>query len=330
MTGIKYLFGVNFHLTMVRRIVVFGLIMLSVSSCATLLNGPTTKIEIQTDKPGGIIYGADTFHTNLAKRVILRPKRSADPLVIGVFDNTSYAETSVPAINSFAYLLNIPYNSGLGMLADKNDPKRYTYPRKIRVSTEGVLLQYDEYDHRKNDLDLHVSIPYINHFLLRPGEGPSEREKSSTGFLGLSAGLDYYLSPRRSLNLQVAAVTDFDYPLPIPYELEGEYEIFSSVFFGLAHTHKIHRLSLGYGLSYALNIWDLRYYERSGAPPPTRPPVKRQSQAIGLFFPAYFQVGQYFNIGLTYRPTLYRVDTTPAFEYEHLVSLELIGKVKLR
>ena len=319
------------NLPRITKIVTSVPLVLMFSSCASLFNGPTTKIEIQTRTPGRIIHGKDTLYTRHSRRVILRPVRSADPLIINVLDDKGEAEVKIPAVNSIAYVLNLPCNAGLGMLVDKDKPKRYGYPGKVQASTSRAPLTLrNRNDHTKNDLDLHVSIPYINNFLLRPANRPGEREKSSTGFLGIGLGLDYYLAPNRSLGLHAAAVTDFELPLPIPYELVGEYEIFSSLFFSLIHSHKVNRFNLGYGLSYTLNTWDRRYFERSGAPPPTRPPIKRQNQALGFIFPLYFQFGQYFNAGLTYRPTLYRLDTTPTFEYEHLISLELIGKVKLR
>ena len=46
----------------------------------------------------------------------------------------------------------------------------------------------------------------------------------------------------------------------------------SSIYVKLTDNYKFRRFILGYGISYAKNIWDHRYYDNFDAEPPVREP----------------------------------------------------------
>lgn len=104
----------------------------------------------------------------------------------------------------------------------------------------------------------------------------------------------------------------------------------SSRYASISNNHKLGTFSLGYGLSYSKNTWDFRYYDKFDAPPPTREPIKKSSNAIGLIFPTYLQLGEHFNVGVIYRPTFYRPKLNDKFKYEHLISIDFAWKIRVK
>lgn len=176
----------------------------------------------------------------------------------------------------------------------------------------------------KGQFLLHLSLPYINSFHFNP---ENEKIKNNTGFMGYSVGLDYLYNTTQYLNISFAQIQDFF--LPIAFVDKGdEYELMSSSYISLSNNHKINRLSVGYGLSFAQNSWDLKNHswdENSSA----REPVKKTSNAFGLVSSTYFQIIKSFYLGVIYRPTFYRLNIEPTFKYEHSISIDFTWKIPL-
>ena len=57
---------------------------------------------------------------------------------------------------------------------------------------------------------------------------------------------------------------------------------------------------------------------------------KESHYAFGLVFPAYFPIGKDTNVEVVYRPTFYRPNMTDKFVYEHLISIDFAGKIRLK
>ncbi len=104
----------------------------------------------------------------------------------------------------------------------------------------------------------------------------------------------------------------------------------SSSFISLSNNHIIKRLNLGYGLVFANNTWDLRYYEQFADAPPVREPVKKNYNSLGLIFPINYEISKRLFVGVTYRPTFYRFSLEDHFVYEHTLSLNFGWKIRLK
>ncbi len=298
------------------------------TSCATIINQPYKSITIYTTEPTDIILNKDTVKT-INNEARLKIARKKEPLIITAHTDSLSKTFSVKPKNSCWYWGNIFCNYGIGMLVDRNNPKRYTYPKRIYLNSTDTIDKYYTYRpfNNKGELYLHISLPHINSFYLIP---ENEEPKINTGFFGLTIGVDYYHSRYQFVNFGISAVSDFFLPVPAPIDISGEYELMSSRYISLSNNYKIKRFTVGYGLSYAKNTWDFRYYDRFDPPPPTREPVKKSNHAFGLIFPIYFQLGEFFNIGVVYRPTFYRPNVTEKFEYEHVISLDFAWKIILK
>jgi hypothetical protein len=237
---------------MLRQIFYILAVPVLMTSCATIFNSPYKHVTIHTTEPSKIIYKQDTINT-IDDKTHLRVERNWETLNIVATTDSLTKSIRIGAKNSTMYWSNILFNYGLGMLVERNNPKRYTYPGKIYINSEGATGQYSLYGiaNNKGELYLHYSNPIINPFRMMP---ENLGAKVRTGFMGGTIGLDYYHSKNQFIHLGVSEVSG-------GWDLiffNNEYELMSSDYIGLSNNHKIGRFSIGYGLSYAKNIWDFR------------------------------------------------------------------------
>lgn len=291
------------------------------------MNEPYTSVTIYTAEPLTLVQGMDTLKT-VGDKVSIQVERKKDSLYVEAFTDTLKKAFWIPSQNSLMYWLNIPANYGIGMWIDARNPKRYTYPSSIYLDLQDSISHYRRYDQRarKGQIFLHISMPHINSFYLKPEK---EGAKTNTGFWGITLGMDYYHSEMQFLNVGVSLVSDFFLPVPAAVDLSGEHERMHSRYLSLTNHHRLNRFTFGYGLSFAKNTWDLKFYNRFDPLPSSRNPVKKSRYAWGLIFPAYFQLGTCFHAGLIYRPTYFRPQSSDKFVYEHLISIDLAWKIRL-
>ena len=310
-----------------RNLLFIGCLFFGCCSCATILNPSYKAMTIYTPGPSKIIIKKDTLHTE-ANEAHFLVRRSMDPLSLRVIADSSNQSLSIPAKNSFAYFLNIAYNYGLGMLVDQNNPKRYTYPRRIYLDTtgKGGVRYQPNLGAKKGEVNVHISMPFLNSFLQKPTQ---DGTKSSTGFLGLAFGLDYYHHNNQYLKLGFSTVSDFFSPLPAPYYVEGGRDYLNSALGYLSNHHRIKRLDWGYGLSLAENRWGVDNYIDDPDSNPAQGSQRKRSVSAGLMFSGHYFIGPSFHIGLQYFPSFWRLYENHGFRYEHVISLDLAWKIRL-
>ncbi|MBK9490620.1 MAG: hypothetical protein IPO07_18925 [Haliscomenobacter sp.] len=310
-----------------RSITMIVLLAVGCTSCASILNPRYKSMSVFTQQPSKVIIRSDTLHTEANQVNFLIP-RSKDSLKLVIITDTSRQTFQIASRSSFAYYLNIAYNYGLGMLIDRGSPKRYTYPRRIYLGNNmpgGIAFQKLP-ETQKGEVNLHLSLPYINSFLLKP---VGENTKSNTGFLGLAFGVDFYHQNDQYLKLGLGVVSDFLSPLPAPYYVEGGRDYMHSAYGYLSNHHQIKRLDWGYGLSLAENRWGVDYYIDDPDSNPPQVPQRKRSVSAGLMFSGHYFTGRNFHMGLQYRPSLWRLYEDPGFRYEHVISLDLAWKIRL-
>jgi hypothetical protein len=177
--------------------------------------------------------------------------------------------------------------------------------------------------------DLRLSLPYINFFKLK-----TERDdtKLSAGFMGISVGLDYYYKRNQYLSIIAASVTDYFFPIKFVAQY-GEREICISRFAGLSNNHRYKFLSFGYGLSYSHNSWkyfsgnrDQEYDNYADIPPDK----KYTDNRLGLMFTGYWLPNRNFYIGLIYRPDFVSLSSSSPVKYQHLISIDIGFRIRLK
>jgi len=300
-------------------------VILMCSSCATLFNTETQKINVCTSEPSSFminnhypVYYTDAYGNKV------EVERDRDDLVITFRDSTREKSIEVTSGNSFAYWLNL-YPTPLfwtGFLFDKNNEKRFAYPKDIYVDladTSNTYVTYYPWS-RKGQFHVLMSAPHINSFNFLPENEPLR--KRNTGFWGIKLGVEYYHGDREYVSLATFGVMDFFIPFPAAVDFYGEVENMYSTSVTLTNNHWFRDFSLGYGVSLNQNRWSLVYWDQWNPPPPTRPPVTRKYLTAGLVFPVKYQLGDHFYLGALYRPSFFRFTEERQFAYEHLVSFE--------
>ena len=109
-----------------------------------------------------------------------------------------------------------------------------------------------------------------------------------------------------------------------------EKEYCSSVFLSLTNNHRFKLFSIGYGLSYSHNSWTLTY--NTGYSFENSPYVAQKyiGNTFGLIFTGYWVTKTSFSLGVIYRPSFIRLNTSPTFKYEHLISIDFAWRIRLK
>ena len=177
----------------------------------------------------------------------------------------------------------------------------------------------DSRANKKEIIYLHLSIPFINSFCMKfEGQGANFK----TGIFGGSVGLDYHYTKNHFIHLGASSVTHL---LSVP---KSNGELMTSEYISLSNNHKIKRFTIGYGFSYGKNYWDKR--ENGWGWLSIFPTDSKSHHAFGFTFPAYFQLTKFFNMGIIYRPTFYRPNMAEKFLYEHIVSVDVAFKIRIK
>lgn len=150
-----------------------GLVLLAFSvlwsSCATIMNGAYQSVTVYTTEPSKIVLDNDTFSTNRNKAYLVI-ERKPEPINIIAFTDSITKEIEIKPKNSHWFWNNIFYNRGIGMLIDKNNNKRYEYPKNIYINSSDTFSKYflHSQENKKDKLYLHASLPFINLLYLQP------------------------------------------------------------------------------------------------------------------------------------------------------------------
>lgn len=227
--------------------------------------------------------------------------------------------------SSFLYYFNV-FNYGIGFLLELKSEKRFTYQKYVYLDPFSRQSKPKSFKpSQKGQLNLNFSIPYVNKFHLKP---IGENLKDNIGFWGFSAGVDYFYRYSKFINVTGSTVIDYLSPIIVPIDFSGEYEFMTSHNLTVSDNYKLRKWTFGYGINYVNNIWELRYYFGSTIPP-SRIPTKKSSQSFGLTFNSYYQLSPNFNVGVIYRPTFFQVKPVYDFNYEFLISLDLLWRFRI-
>ncbi|MCZ8198685.1 MAG: hypothetical protein O9267_13860 [Flavobacterium sp.] len=330
---------------MIKKLVTIVLIF-SLTSCATIFTKKTYKLEIKSFANTKVkVY--DSIY-NLPAKIEVKRSKNVLPIVL-ISDTIKKNYSLKPSINP-KYLygnLSFVHFAPIGYLVDLTNGKRFYYGkthflnisdtitqintpiRKSYKNFKDDILNYftEKHQTNKGQINLFLSIPWINNFNFKPN---GESQKNSSGFLGLSTGIEYYHSEHKFLSLNASAVMDFITPVPASISYNGEYESLSSLSIALTENHKFNRFALGYGVNYSKNNWRLENTEYDENIPNSNKPISKANYGLGLIANGYFRVTDNFFIGLNYKPTLYNINPLNKFQYEHVISFDLAWKIQLK
>jgi len=320
------------------------LLMILLSSCSTIFTKEIYKMEVRSDTYKQVKVYDSTF--NLPAAIEVKRSKEALPMVF-ISDTISknyLLKASLSPKFLYGNLAVIPF--GVGYLVDLTTQKRFYYGKSISVNASDTLTENNtlarhyeisnknvsnyftrDFDTRKGQLNVIASIPWVNSFHFKP---IGKSAQNNTGFLGIGTGVEYFYREKNFVGFYASAAIDFMVPFPAPVTYDGEQEFFYSLAAGLTNNHKLNRFTVGYGLNYSRNTWRLSNNEYDPSMEGSRMPEYKSNNSLGLMANGYYQLGKNFFMGLNYKPSLLALDNTPKLNYEHVISLDLVWKIKLK
>lgn len=290
------------------------------SSCATVLNSGVQKIGISTDKRIEVV-SVDNSLKKIGYNDFFYVERNRNPVKINLKIDGTDTTILLKSHNSVAFWANISMY-GAGMLVDRNNPKRFAYPRGTYLDLKDGKVDESRFAPTlKGTINWNIALPHINTFKIKT----TGADTSFGGFFGIESGLDYYYKDNHFLSFNAGAATTFLVPVPAPVDYFGEYQSASGLYLNLRNNYDIGRFTLGYGLSYSKLFW--RDTDKSDS---TFIPKSKNNSAFGMSFITSYRFGDSFRIGLFYQPYFFSSEKKITMDYQHQISLELIWKIPLR
>jgi len=254
------------------RNLIFLIPIILLSSCATLMLRKDYDIRVSSNVPNAKAEIRDSVYSLPAE---FRIKRSKEDLNIKLLSDSLKRNYIVKASPNATFLYAnlicypiLPIMYGI----DFTNQKRFYYGKTITLNTYDttsiirpkISKKYNDYwtksfPTNKGQINLIYSLSWVNSFYLQPNQ---ETSKANTGFWGISAGLEYYYKEKKYLSLTGSAVMDFFIPFPAAVDFSGEVENMYSVYASLTDNYKFRRFTVGYGLNYSRNTWQLVYHDR--------------------------------------------------------------------
>jgi len=320
------------------RILIFFLFFLT--SCATIVNKKNYNVFVSSNPLKTHIQFNDSIYklpTNL------NIERSKEDLYIKLLTDTSTKDYIIKSSPNSAFLygnLVWLYTCPVAYFIDFTNPRRFYYGKSIylnlydstsiiRPKVSRIYYEYFTNSNltNKGQINLIVSLPWVNNFYQYPENEPL---KSNTGYWGLSVGLDYYYKNKKFVNFSASAVMDLFVPVIANVDYGDDHESMNSISFNFTDNFESGRFSFGYGANYSINTWEHKYYELPESPSPIYHSVKKTKQSIGLTITGYHRFFKRIYLGIAYRPTFINISPTVDLKYEHVLSLDLAFKFRVK
>lgn len=328
---------------MIKKVLVLVIPFTMFTSCATIATKQTYIPTFFSDQQNTQVRINDSIYNLPSKINIKRSKEDLNVTLITA-DSIEKDFTLRHSPNPqflFGNLL-LFHAAPVGYAVDFTTEKRFYYGQYIKLSTTDTntvvrpfpirqtyrFTQYlkKKYPVNKGRINVVFSIPFVNGFNMQPeGEG----YKSKTGFNGISAGIDYYYKDNRFINVRAAAMTDLFFFIG-SLNYASEHERLSTFAISVTDNYNFggSRYSIGYGLNYSINRWSFVSSENYDIQ--TRESERKTSRAFGLTANTYYQFNKYFYAGVVYHPTFYTISPEKEWLYQHVISLDIVCKLKLR
>lgn len=303
------------------------------TSCATLIHQRTVDLNVHSDTDSvKICVNNDTTRWYNTPTWINVERSRNDLLIIAKKDSVKKMIQVNSKVSTAFWLGNMFSGIGIfGYAIDLTNQKRFTYPSNITINFKSNNLSSNGYrtwlTPEKGLLTFKISIPEGNHFYINKGKGYG----NSFGFLGISGGVEYYLSDKYSISSDIGALTDFMIPFPAPVDYFGPHESSSAIYGNIQLGSDISRLHYGAGLQYNktfFNKWDTipltsEHYHRDTLS------IHKVQNNLGLVFSTYYRISNGFNVGISYYPSFLSWDKKGIeAHYNHLIFFELIFKLE--
>ena len=316
------------------------LILLFLTSCATITHQKQYAVYMHSNQENSKVVFGDSIYDLPDSITIRRSKNGLNLTLLGDSISREYTIKSSPNREFLHYNLFWVFAAPIAYAIDFTTPKRFYYGDDIFFNVNdttsliipGFRKEFNDYFYKpyptvKNQINLFLSIPYINSFRMHPADEPL---KINTGFWGISAGLEFFYRQNRFLSFNVSGVSDLFVPFPVSPGFEYPYEMMKSWYISLTDNIKYNRFNFGFGICYANNIWEFSDYRILNDDIFEYYEIIKIHRTLGAVFNGYHRIWEDFFIGFTYRPTFIKIQNPREISYEHLISFSIGMKIRLK
>jgi hypothetical protein len=305
-------------------------LLLLLASCASLTHQRVYTLPVRASKQDVTLKHGNTVYKLPAK---IELRHSNKPVSFAIQGSDSVRNITIyPSLSPRFVRGNILLYPPFGYLVDLTNHARFYYGKTLLIDMEdtssnictGYPAFYKEHL-KKGSWSIVASLPYVNNFYKQP---KNEGVKQNTGFFGSLVGIEYAYKDDRFLQLSGAGCLDFLLPFPAPVHYDsGEVEQMAASYLALTNNVNWHGFTFGYGAQITQSVWRYTYYGNDDYR--QRPDVSKRGLALGFATNAYWKLGNCFNLGIIYNPSIYSL-TQGKFLYEHLISLDFRWRIPLQ
>ncbi len=323
-----------------RTILPLLVVSVVLHSCASIINHPFQKIQInhdpdisvRIDTSGYYYNSSEIYNVYIPKSYVkkdfyfLRSKNEI-PVIVNEADTFMLK----PHRSYFAYwFANIYTSYGLGMLIDHSNDKSYEYPIYnyfTRVNGQIKNVRFKPVPEKK--LKFTFGVPLINFYHLQTDSG---KINSASG-LGIFAGFDYFL--RKEVYISMAAGVSINM-YSSRNDTVNKLHYFREYGFGLNEASsanylnfRINKLSPRWDYGIGFTLTNLKWYSNNMSDLTdstyTYSHASRKSLNLGLTGDIRARLTPNFSIGLEYQPLFFDFQHKK-YTYQHFISTELIWR----
>ena len=311
------------------RVIGALLFVLTLSSCATLLNKDKQTVYFYSDTNKEAIEVKDSIYELPLTLDVLRSK---EELKVTLRKDTLVCNFTVLPELDEVFLYGNALNA-IGYIVDWNSDRRFRYKKDIYLDVNestGLIGSADakfyynrrlkkRFDSYKGDLFLYLTYAPINYLSYDLPNYSGRKDKLGTW--GGDIGLVYYYADTRFFQLGVGGNSS-GFFIPMEYDA-----LLTSTSVQLKHVHDFKRFNLGYGLFVARQHYR---EELESDLPQAKNIILRDAQTTGgIALSSHYKISNTFSIGLNYQSSVYRLSSPKAFSSNHVVSLELTQRIRL-
>ena len=241
-----------------KKIGLLFILILTLSSCSTLLNSKHSTVKISADKASKIVFNKDTITVD-KKQTKIRPLRSNKPLKITVLKDSLKKDFYFNKKISGTFYLNI-YNYGIGCIIDLFNHKRFRYKHNLHFITDSLSQKIILSNKKitvvpKNKLFIYTSPLKVLDFFSIPMT---------------SIGLEYFIASNFSVSAEYGTLFPNeklrDHKITYLNEKAFEYRFEAKWYNGINLTENVHLneyLGIEYRKIYSQYNDNINYYERN-------------------------------------------------------------------
>jgi hypothetical protein len=301
----------------------FYILFISLASCKPRLIWPTKRIYITTDKNIRIvsIAGNEPVHYSRKKNnrryiaPIYQVPRTNKPVAVTVQIDSSEKTIILKPRKTYGWMFNANCVCGLGKPLTPYTAKCWTYRKKSYIELEDSTIHILHFKPENKGAFYPTISSALPIFSLRT----DNHQYNSVGIFGIELGEDYFYQQNKFLSMNVGAASDV---LPVEYLGTGYREIGSTLYTSVRNNTVLGNFDAGYGISISRLFYTAYTY---GDTVKLNKSIK--TTALGLSFSAYYKITPSLRIGILYQPNLLNLNFSPAFAYQHYMSIQCVWKI---